>query len=296
MHFPSDVNIDFHWVNALILLYAETHYAFKGIYSRLKKNEPEIIADLPHRLDPGQAIPILLLIKDANLYPVELHQVRITINSDKSIKVVTRDFNALRITSRFWHRVIEIPANQEFTGKCQVEVIIEYSVAKKKYKVTSDNHNCSTHAPFDLFISEDKLPKTAGWFFGEFHCHTNYTNDQVEFGAPLEATQSLAQAMGLTFFCATDHSYDLDDDPDDYLKKDPFQKKWQDFQRTVEKLNEANSSCLIVPGEEVSAGNGKKRNVHFLILNHPDLLPGDGDSAEKWFRTRPDFSIAEILA
>ncbi|RMF64007.1 MAG: hypothetical protein D6743_09880, partial [Calditrichaeota bacterium] len=51
----------------------------------------------------------------------------------------------------------------------------------------------------------------------------------------------------------------------------------------------------IVPGEEVSAGNHRNRNVHFLILNNSGFLPGDGDSAEKWLHTRPNLSIPAIL-
>ncbi|MBN2089185.1 hypothetical protein JW964_06215, partial [candidate division KSB1 bacterium] len=54
------------------ILYAETHYSFKCIYSRLKKNEPEIILDVPFRIEPDQAIPILLLCKDADVFPVFL--------------------------------------------------------------------------------------------------------------------------------------------------------------------------------------------------------------------------------
>ena len=39
------------------LLYAETHYRFKYFFSFLKKNEPEILADIPHRLEPNAALP-----------------------------------------------------------------------------------------------------------------------------------------------------------------------------------------------------------------------------------------------
>ena len=49
-----NIEVPIELVSLLFLLYAETHYSFKGIYSRLKKKEPEIIADLPHRIDPKQ--------------------------------------------------------------------------------------------------------------------------------------------------------------------------------------------------------------------------------------------------
>jgi len=50
-----------------LFLYAETHYRFPYFFSLLRKNEPEIIADAPHRIEPGSPLPILILIKDAHL-------------------------------------------------------------------------------------------------------------------------------------------------------------------------------------------------------------------------------------
>ncbi len=72
-------------------------------------------------------------------------------------------------------------------------------------------------------------------------------------------------------------------------------KKWVSFHKEVSDLNNESSDFLIVPGEEVSIGNAKKANVHLLILNHPEFIPGSGDSAEKWFRTKPTLQIPEVL-
>lgn len=282
-------------LGSLFLLYAETHYSFKGIYSRLKKKEPEIIADLPHRIEPGQTIPVLLLIKDAHQYSIELIGAEINLLSGDSYESFHFEFNNLKISEKFWHQILEIQPDGMFEENCAVDVTIEYSLNGQKRFIKNDNYTRSSHKPFEIYVSETELPKTKGWHFGEFHCHSNYTSDQVEFGAPLQASRKLSQAMGLSFYCATDHSYDLDDDPDDYLKNDPSLKKWQSFQDEVVQLNHSDPSFIIVPGEEVSAGNHKNRNIHFLILNHSELLPGDGDSAEKWFRTRPNLSIQEIL-
>jgi len=290
-----DLDFPFLKLGFLFLLYAETHYSFKGIYSRLKKKEPEIIADVPHRIKQGQPIPVLLLIKDAHQYSIELNSVHINLLSKEKKEFFPFEFNTLKINERLWHKIVEIQSTDNLSGKCRVDVTIKFSINGKTREVKNDNYTCSSHAPLEIYISESGLPKTKGWHFGEFHCHTDYTSDQVEFGAPLNASRQLAEAMGLTFFCATDHSYDLDDDPDSYLKNDPSLKKWHSFQDDVRRLNQSNSSFIIIPGEEVSAGNSKNRNVHFLVLNHPELLPGDGDSAEKWLRTKPNLSIKEIL-
>jgi histidinol phosphatase-like PHP family hydrolase len=130
---------------------------------------------------------------------------------------------------------------------------------------------------------------------GELHCHTDATSDQVEFGAPVEAMVELAKAQGLNFFAATDHSYDLDDLPENYLKNDSSLRKWHDLRERIKQCNVQNQDFVIIPGEEVSAGNSRRRNVHFLIFNSFRFFPGSGDSAERWFRTEPEMSITEIL-
>ena len=62
-----------------IFLYAELHFRFKWTRSRYYLKEPEILADIPIRIEPNKDIPILLIIKDAHLYPIILHEVNINI-------------------------------------------------------------------------------------------------------------------------------------------------------------------------------------------------------------------------
>ncbi len=280
----------------LVLLYAETHYKFKGVYSRLRKKEPEIIADLPRRIKPGAKLPILIIVKDAHQYPIQIDAVEIVISNRGETQRVVFDFASQEIAQPLWRRVLEIPPPKHFKGETQVEVTVAITQDGKSKIIKNDNYVAASHAPFEVFIASENFPQNTNWYFGEFHCHTSYTSDQVEFGAPLEASAQLAQAMGLHFFCATDHSYDLDDLPENYLRNDPNLVKWKNLQSEIQSLNQHASDFVIVPGEEVSVGNSKNRNVHFLILNPPEFLPGAGDSAEKWLRTQPTLSIADVLS
>lgn len=282
------------WPTAL-LLYAETHYAFKGIYSRLKKREPEIIADAPHRLEPGQPLPVLILIKDADKLPVVLERTRVTLQTGAHEQHFDFDFGRKPVTEPWWSRVLRVEAGEEFQGTTRVDVTIEVHIRGRTRVIKNDNHVGTSHAPLNVYLAEDPLPRASGWHFGECHAHTAYTSDQVEFGAPLPATVELAKALGLNFFCATDHSYDLDDLPDNYLQNDPHLRKWGALQREIAHLNAAGGDFVVVPGEEVSAGNHRGRNVHLLVLNHPNYIPGAGDGAERWLRSRPDLTIPEIL-
>jgi hypothetical protein len=284
-------------------LYAEIHYRFKFIPSRLFYRQPEIIADAPHRIEPGRPLPILLLVKDANRFPIELQYVTASIHSDVQPKIIT--LPALRFTlhdspqlinSPLWWRIFPIDILAGWRGQlARVNIEITYRCGHRQLRCNNDNHIGTSHAPLRVYFADAPLPTLPGFVHGELHCHTDATSDQVEFGAPVEAMVELAKAQGLNFFAATDHSYDLDDLPGNYLKNDPALRKWHDLHERIERCNEQNQDFVIIPGEEVSAGNSRRRNVHFLIFNSPKFFPGSGDSAERWLRTEPEMSITGIL-
>ncbi|HEX9973255.1 MAG TPA: CehA/McbA family metallohydrolase [bacterium] len=279
-----------------VFLYAETHYKFKGIYSRLFKNEPEIIADAPFRVEPGQAIPILLLIKDAHRFPIEIQNILIEITqAGKSISKKSISLNQSINTDRFWHRIFYIERPKDIAGSVAIDVQIIIKTHGKLKKYHNDNYRISSHQPLKVYLAKDPLPRFDNWHFGDFHFHSNYTEDQVEFGAPLEATVEIARAIGLNFFAVTDHSYDLDDQEDSWVHNDHTIPKWHRLWQEAENLNRKHADFVILPGEEVSAGNHQKRNVHLLVLNNRAYFPGQGDSAERWFRTKPDLSIDQVL-
>ena len=68
------------WLLTGALLYVEMHYRWWPLPSRYFRKEPEILADAPHRVEPGVPIPLLLLVKDAHRYPVYLDHVEVTAN------------------------------------------------------------------------------------------------------------------------------------------------------------------------------------------------------------------------
>ena len=58
---------------SVTLLYAEIHFKYPVLFSRLKVNLPEVAIDCPSRLEAGRpSIPLLLIWKDADRYPCEL--------------------------------------------------------------------------------------------------------------------------------------------------------------------------------------------------------------------------------
>jgi hypothetical protein len=279
-----------------LLLYAEIHYQIGRLFSFIKKREPECLVDVPHRLEPGSPLPLLLLVKDAHRYSVILHSLSVFLQDDKhKTELIREQFSDLHITDPFWYVLKHIPLPVDIPEKVKIDVEVIYSIDGKRRSFHNDNYRLTSHKPFEVTIDREPLPNKKNWYFGDLHYHSDFTQDQVEFGAPLDATREMAKAMGLSFFAATDHSYDLDDREGDYLANDPNFPKWHRFLDTVDSLNSADFSFIILPGEELSAGNAAGQNVHLLILNNRMFFTGSGDSAEKWSDTRPEYDIASVL-
>ena len=284
------------WSLSLFFLYAEIHFRFPGIPSRYFIKQPEIIADVPHRLSPGHPFPVLVIVKDAHRFPVYLKEIKVEIiHNGERRRIFTAAVNRM-IAADFWEDLFSINIPSLLRGeRVKVDVCIDYRVGSRDLTLRNDNYPLTSHAPFEVSVDSQPLPKTENWYYGDIHYHSSYTSDQVEFGASLNATVTMAKSMGVDFFAVTDHAYDLDDRWDNYLVNDPELPKWRHLLKNVAELNARHPDFVIIPGEEVSAGNIKNRNVHFLILNQERFFEGSGDSAENIFRTRPQWRIPDLL-
>lgn len=289
---------DLLFISGLLLpffLYAETHYRFRYFFSFLRKREPEIIADAPHRIEPGTSIPILLFVKDADKYCCILeHAVVRLYQSGQCVHSETIISDDIKLQDKWWWKLSFVQPPEGLSGRidCDVEFTIRTSNRRKTYR--NDNYRTSTHRPLSVFLSNNPLPSYKSLYLGEIHSHSTYTDDQVEYGAPIEVSAAIAEAMGLSFFAITDHSYDLDDDPENYLKNHPDIPKWSMLQKEVETIQQRTKVTLI-PGEEISCRNSTNQNVHFLLLNNSAFFHGSGDGAERWLQTRSEYTIADIV-
>jgi hypothetical protein len=279
----------------LPLLYAETHYRFRYFLSLLKKKEPELLADAPHRIEPHSPIPLLILSKDAHQYPCILRQISATL-SKGGVPFQTHTLlqDPVELRDEWWWRIFPLPTGGQ-SGWVELDVVMELEAGGKRRTYRNDNYRSSSHKPLRVFVASEPLPRFEGMYFGDCHTHSTYTNDQVEFGSPLSASVQLCKSMGHSFVCVTDHSYDLDDSVDSYLVNDPELPKWNAFQKEVEFINASSNNFTVLRGEEVSCRNCRDENVHLVVLGNRRFLPGSGDSAERWLRTRSELSIPEVL-
>ena len=279
----------------LIGLYAETHFRFWIPFSRYFKKEPELIFDTPWRLEPGQDLTFFLVVKDAHTYPTMLDSVEIEVYQNEKM-----------ITTQKWvldKKVQEMQSDFEFTiskpqlpsGEITVFPRLNYSISGKQCQMLVDNYSQTQKDPLRITISDSCLPSLEGWLAGDTHLHTSLTNDQIEFGASLRQTRMAAKRLGLDFITATDHSYDLDDDPSDYLQNDPDLTKWHQSRKLINNMN-LDSAPTIIPGEEISVFNRRGATVHFLHYNDPIYFPGSGDSGEDWPKLSSEISIDDVLS
>ncbi|MBC8213383.1 MAG: hypothetical protein ISR90_02990 [Candidatus Marinimicrobia bacterium] len=266
------------------------HFRFRIPFSRYFKNEPEILADIPFRIDQNENIPILLLIKDSDKHPLYLDRIEISILKNDSIIYKNEiEFNLI-ISQLWWFKTIYIPRGNMNNN---VDITVEYY-----YKINGKNCNCINHnlnllspTPLKVYLSEGSYPKCSTVQWVDLHYHSNFTEDMVEFGAPLESVLNTAKSMGIHSIACTDHSYDLDDKIGSWVEADPQLEKWEILLKDVSKLNnERKFAPFIIQGEELSLHNAKKRNVHLLVLNNKVFLSGQGDSAEIPFNFKSEYN------
>ncbi|NOZ57489.1 MAG: hypothetical protein GXO73_11965, partial [Calditrichaeota bacterium] len=208
--------------------YAETHYQMGFVPNLLKKSEPEIIFDVPHRVSPGNSLPVLLLIKDAHRHPVTALQVTVELRlPGKPAVRRSFDLGGEAIGAPWWWKVFALDLPDGFTGNATVSVEGRFRQGEREFLVAADNHRKTSHEPFAVHLAEEPLPYPEGWLAGDLHTHSHLTADQVEFGVPWDAARPLARALELGWFAVTDHSYDLDDDHHSFTERDPDLRKWK---------------------------------------------------------------------
>ena len=279
-----------------LALYAETHYTLPLGLSLVRQDFPEILADLPWRLEPGRPLTVLCLIKDAHRFPIALESVEVTVRwPSGGLWKRTFPLSIPVLDARLWYQVLEIPREHLPHPRVRVDVLFTGRRRGRPFRFHNDNYRGLSHASLRCLLSSHPLPGKPHWHPGDPHVHSFSTEDQVEFGAPPEAVVALARALGLGWTAITDHSYDLDDLPGEPLRPDPSLVKWDTLKSTIGRLSGRHPDFVPLLGEEISCGSARGRNVHLLALGTKTFIPGSGDSAERWLRTAPTLSVGRVL-
>lgn len=287
-----------------LAMYAEIHFKFFRFFpSYLFQKQPEILFDMPRRIEYGHDMPILLICNDIDKYPIEIQEVSISISQNNSTKMVFKksDISPYILNHPFKKQshsyIFYISGKLLKPGKYAINGTITYKHNNKIYSVLNDNFKGSSKAPLTGINTREKLPGQSNCIYGDLHVHSQYSRSHVEFGPPIEAIDRLSFVSGISFLGITDHSFDIACTIEDYLKPDPDLKMWNTLVNNI-KSNRNNYKTTIICGEEISTCNAKKQVVHLGALGINTFIPGSKDGARKQIkphRKEPDIPKALSL-
>jgi hypothetical protein len=274
MHFPP------------LVLYAETHFKlFRLFPSLLFRREPEIVFDLPRRCGPGNNLPVMLIVNDVDRFPAIVSSVSVVI-SHKAKKPVVTMFDSpgsflVKHPFAGQANVYVFPVSRDLLGDgaASINCKAECSRGKRRWIVLNDNFYGSSRLPFSCFVSNESLPADSECSYGDLHIHSQYSQSFVEFGPPVSVIDLIADSCGLDFFSITDHSYDLSCSLADYRSTDKDLSRWKSF--GYDNFSSSSLKRTLIPGEEVSCYNSKRKTIHLCGLGTKDFIPGSSDGARK---------------
>ncbi len=280
----------------LAIGYSETHFRFGGISpSLLYRREPEVIFDMPARLAPGNDLPVMLLLNNIHCFPADVESVSLVVTAPKlsPMKIEISSPAEFEIEHPFSFRatLFHFTVPEDFLNKGWNSLVakVEFKLKRRNKTVIVDNLFSSSNRPLSVFVASDKFPGEDKSLFGDFHTHSIHSWSHVEFGAPLATIIKMGEATGLKFTAVTDHSYDLECDPQNYLHRDPTLENWNVQQDCASETD----SFTLITGEEVSGRRDIGGVVHLGALGHNSFIKGSGDGARKKYRRNEEPSLQD---
>ncbi len=276
-----------------ICCYPETHFRFGKISpSLLFQKSPEILFDIPARLEPKEPLFLFLLINHINEYPITLKEIEIG-QHQKDWKLPPLLFSNLQQyqiehtnSNRCSAYIIPLSTTQYKSGWLTLLPLLRYQERGKERELMVDNFLTASHLPLRTFIAKESLPESQRVLYGDMHIHSLHTQSHVEFGAPPEIVVKAAEMVGLSVVAITDHSYDLECKPENYLERDPNITNWEKQQAFSSK------EIVVFMGEEVSTLREKGGVVHMGAIGHKSFIYGSRDGARKGYAKQKKYELS----
>jgi hypothetical protein len=171
-------------------------------------DDPYMICDAPFRVgSSAMSIPISATFHDADNDDVQLQYIE-----------VFNDATGTLVTSYPIWEWISVPYhyyvfNDLTAGNFNCSA---GDTAWIKVVLHCDDHDIPFIPEYYTFTQHLKvrvgrdLPSLLGWYCGDVHTHSPYTNNLYEYGGPLEMYTACSEANGLSFVTISDHSCDFD--------------------------------------------------------------------------------------
>ncbi len=188
----------------------------------------DFIMDAPWRVrDVDTAIPLTIILKDCDADDIrELHWIRCWDVTSGEVMLWNHDFGDEQLGDdayehNFWTYITTVteghpslpdgtpltPANLGYAAGDAIQLKVSVYYKDDWFNYTETRH-------LRVRVAPANYPWPAGWYGGDTHYHTLYTNNIAEYGAPVPAVAMTGEAMGLSWLTTTDHSCDLDETGD----------------------------------------------------------------------------------
>ncbi|MFA6099115.1 MAG: hypothetical protein WCV50_06295 [Patescibacteria group bacterium] len=217
-----------------------------------------------HRAGLAADIPVITFIKDADQDSVLLDYVRfIRQDTGQSVGVYNPVPDITLDQPYWWLRLNGLTPNSlglayGDTLKLRVEIHFRDQLIWHNY---TQNLQIKIAQPW---------PELSGWYRGDTHHHSWYTQDTFDFGSELGFDADAAKDIGLSWVALTEHSYDV------------TQSEWQDMKTRTASLSSPQFQLL--PGLEFSADSNNVNDplddrIHIVGLGlqnwiaGPDIVP-----------------------
>jgi hypothetical protein len=152
------------------------------------------------------------------------------------------------ITHRNWWFTLTIPEDKLAGLNDIIDIEVNFSL----------NLEVDQKIYLRVFRYNDDVPKINGWYRGDTHYHSFFTQNQAENGLPMSGTKVAAKTVGLDWITLSDHSCDFDNYGTDMLSN------WQKLGDDVVALNNADSNFIFIRGVEMSIKNSGGKVIHAL--------------------------------
>ncbi len=158
------------------------------------------------------------------------------------------------ITHRNWWFTLTIPEDKLIGFNDIIDIEVSFSL----------NLEVDQQIYLRVFRYNDEIPKINGWYRGDTHYHSFFTQNTAENGLPMSGTKVAAKVVGLDWITLTDHSCDYDNYGTDMYSN------WAQLGNDIQAINNEDSLFLFLRAIEMSVKNSEGKVVHALSYPSPD--------------------------
>ncbi len=239
----------------------------------------DFCADAPWRVEGANSIvPIEAIILDGDAWSCNLDWVRIKDVNNGYAAVAEFDAGGMEInTARWSHLFSNLRANQFEVVDDHIDILVHI------------HYRELIIIPYDfrqflrVKIAARQFPDAPGWYYGDTHYHTSFTDNYYESGGSFGMISSCGQVLGLDWMVTTDHASNNSGDqfPIGEFANDLEEHEWGPLGDSCSIYS--TPDFKIIRGEEVTIKNdaaypgddgANDNTAHMLTIGNTDYIEG----------------------